>query len=68
MVPITENEIPFALKVSRELRAEGKSVTVVLTEKKLGDKLKYAASIASSGIVIGETEVQTGKYEIKEFK
>lgn len=68
VVPITENEIPFALKVSRELRAEGKSVTVVLTEKKLGDKLKYAASIASAGIVIGETEAQTGKYEIKEFK
>ena len=60
--------LSFALKVAAELRAAGSSVTIVGTDKKLGDKLKYAAQVAKKGIVLGENEVQTGKYEIKEFK
>jgi len=67
VVPISENEIEYALKVAQELREKGNSVTVVLTDKKLGDKMKYAASIAEKGVVIGETEVASGTYEIKEF-
>ncbi|MDO4612194.1 MAG: histidine--tRNA ligase [Candidatus Saccharibacteria bacterium] len=67
IIPITDAEIGFALKVARGLRAEGETVTTVLTDKKLGDKLKYAASVAAKGIVIGETEAQTGEYQVKEF-
>ena len=68
IVPISANEMSFALKVAAELRAAGSSVTIVGTDKKLGDKLKYAAQVAKKGIVLGESEAQTGKYEIKEFK
>lgn len=67
IVPISENEMVYALKVAAEMRDNGKSVTIVGTDKKLGDKLKYAAKVARAGIVLGETEVATGKYEIKEF-
>ncbi len=67
VVPITENEIDFALKVAKELREKGNSVTVVASNKKLGDKLKYAAAVAKRGVVLGESEVESGKYEIREF-
>ena len=66
--PITDNEIPFACEVAGKLRAEGYTVDVIFAGKGVGDKLKYAASVAKAGIVIGENEVKTGKYVIKEFK
>lgn len=67
VVPISANELPYALGVASELRATGQSVTVVAGDKKLGDKLKYAAKVACAAIVIGEDEVRSGKYEIKKF-
>lgn len=67
VVPITENEINYALEVADDLRREGESVTVVMTDKKLGDKLSYAAKIAKKGIVIGENEASSRKYLVKEF-
>ena len=66
--PITDNEIPFACEVAGKLRAEGHTVDVIFAGKGVGDKLKYAASVAKAGIVIGENEVKTGKYVIKDFK
>ena len=68
IVPITENELAFAMKVARELREKGEVVTIVGTDKKLGDKLKYAAAVAEKGIVLGETEAQSGEYEVKVFE
>ena len=68
VVPISEAEVAYALKVAAELREQGKSVTIVGTDKKLGDKLKYAAKVARAGVVLGETEVETGKYDFKIFE
>lgn len=68
IIPISKNENKFALKVARKLRESGKRVDVVLTEKKLGDKLKHATRIAKAGVVIGEEEVKTGKFCAKDFK
>lgn len=68
IIPITENELAFAMKVARELREKGEAVTVVGTDKKLGDKLKYAAAVAEKGIVLGESEAQSGEYEVKVFE
>jgi len=65
--PITDAEIPFACEVAAKLRAEGKTVDVIYAGKGLGDKMKYAAAVAKAGIVIGENEVNTGKYVAKEF-
>lgn len=67
VVPITDNELDFAMKVARELREKGEKSTVVAMDKKLGDKLTYAAKIAKQGIVIGENEAKSGEYLIKKF-
>ena len=68
IIPISENELEFALKVAKDFRAKGDSVTVVMSDKKLGDRLSYAAKIAKSAVVIGENEVGSGTYEIKKFE
>lgn len=67
VVPITENETEFAFKVAANLRKAGRPTTLVLTDKKLGDKLNYAAKIAKKAIIIGEDEVKTGEYKEKEL-
>ncbi len=67
VVPISEKENEYAIKVASEMRAKGASATIVAVDKKLGDKMKYASKIAKSAIVIGDAEVASGKYRIKEF-
>ncbi len=67
IIPISENEQGYAFRVANELRNDG-SVTVVLTEKKLGDKMAYAAKMARYGIVIGENEVTSGRMSVKDFE
>lgn len=67
IIPISENERKFAFETAGKFRKEGKTVDVILTDKKLGDKLSYASKIASAAIVLGENEVASGTYEIKEF-
>lgn len=68
VVPITANEIAAAERVAQELRDGGKTVDLVLSEKKLGDKLKYASRVAQYVAVIGEDEAQSGKYELRELR
>ena len=67
IVPITPSEYAPALTLASKLQAKGSTTTVVLTDKKLGDKLTYATKLAKSGIVIGEEEVKTGAYKAKNF-
>lgn len=68
VVPISENEYPVAFGVAEQLYANGYATDVVLTNKKLGDKLSYATKIARNGIVIGENEVKEKKLTIKNFE
>ncbi len=67
IIPISENEFEFALDLANKLRSEGKVVDVVLTNKKLGDKISYAAKIAEKGVIIGEDETKSGDLKIKHF-
>lgn len=67
LIPVSSAEIPSAFALARQLRARGASVDIVLFDKKLGDKIAYATKIAQNGIVIGESEVQTGDYQVKNF-
>ena len=67
IVPISEAELAFSVELAEKLRKEGNIVSVVVSGKKLGDKLKYAAAVAKQGIVIGEAEVEGGKYEVRDF-
>ncbi len=68
VIPISENEIPFANKIARDLRGEGFKVTVIYSEKRLGEKLAYAAKLAENAVVVGEEEVRTGEYQVKKFE
>lgn len=67
LVPISENEQAYALELATKLREKGRITDVILTDKKLGDKLTHAAKIAKTGIVIGENEAKTGKLKLKDF-
>lgn len=68
VMPITENEVNVAGKLANQLRQAGKAVDVVLTEKKLGDKLKYAAKVARYAIVVGEEEAKSGVFQMKDLE
>ena len=67
VIPITNDELEYSMKVAREWRSKGNKVTVVAGDKRLGDKLTYAAKIAKNAIVLGENEAKTGNYEVKKF-
>lgn len=67
LIPVSDQELDYTFKFADELRKKGHSATLVLTDKKLGDKLAYASKIAANGIVIGEKEVETGKLQVKDF-
>lgn len=68
IAPITTSEIPVAEKLASKLRKDGYSVDVILTDKKLGDKLKYASKIAKSVVVIGEDEAKNNQFMIKNLE
>lgn len=67
IIPVGREQIPFCFKLAETERAKGKTVDLVLLDKKLGDKLKYAAKVAKFGMVVGETEVETGNLTLKNF-
>lgn len=68
VIPITNAEDAYAFEVAKELRAQGKAVTIVFGNKKLGDKMRYASKIAHGAVVIGDAEAASRKYRIKEFE
>ena len=67
IIPISENEFGYALDLSNKLQGKNYNTTIVLTDKKLGDKIAYASKLAKNGIVIGEEEATSGKLTVKDF-
>ena len=67
IIPVSEHEFDEAFNVATKLRTKNRSATLVLTDKKLGDRLAYAAKLAKQGIVIGEEEVRTKNLRAKNF-
>ena len=67
IVPISEDEFEYSINLANKLRKSGYSADVVLTDRKLGDKLTYAAKNSKNGIVIGADEVKSGEIKIKDF-
>ncbi len=56
----------LAQKPIAELRAAGFNVAVDLSGKKIGDQFKTAAKKAvDQAVIIGETELQTGQFKLK---
>lgn len=67
IIPMSPDFRAPAYNLAGKLRQEGKSVDVVLTDKKLGDMMKYASKVAKSGIVLGESEIETKTAKVKDF-
>lgn len=67
LIPVSEAEIEYSFKLANELYAKNHSATIVLSHKKLSDKITHAAKIAANGIVIGEEEISSGKLQVKDF-
>ena len=65
MVPISDKEITYAYQVVGHLINQGASADLCLFDKKLGDKIKYAAKVAENVIIIGENEVENHTYQVK---
>ena len=68
VIPVSESEYDEALNVAKKLREKKSSVTVVLMDKKLGDKITYATKIAKNCIVIGEYEVGSKNLTAKNYE
>ena len=67
VIPVSEHEYDEAFNVAKKLRDKNHSTTIVLMDKKLGDKMTYATKVAKSGIVIGEAEVGASTLNAKNF-
>lgn len=67
IIPMNPDFRANAYNLAGKLRQEGKSVDIVLTDKKLGDMMKYASKVAKSGIVLGESEIETKTAKVKDF-
>ncbi|MBQ3473987.1 histidine--tRNA ligase [Candidatus Saccharibacteria bacterium] len=68
VIPVSEHEFDEAFNVAKRLREKNYSTTIVLTNKKLGDKMTYASKVAKNGIVIGEEEVEAKILTAKNFE
>ena len=67
IIPMSSNEYGAAFKLADDLKNDGRSSDVILTDKKLGDKMSLASKIARFGIVLGDREVAEGKAMTKDF-
>lgn len=65
VVPISDAEIAYAYQVVAHLINQGASADLCLLDKKLGDKIKYAAKVAENVIIIGENEAESRTYQVK---
>lgn len=67
VIPISDSEVEESFKIAEKLRQKKYNVTVVMTNKKLGDKITYASKIAENGIVIGENEIGSQILKTKNY-
>jgi len=66
---MSENQISYAQNLAQKIRDGGINVIVDYSGKKTGDQIKYAdKNKIPFVIVIGEEEVKTGKFKIKELE
>lgn len=68
LLPFSEKEYGAAARIAEKLRTEGRTVDIVLSEKKLGDRMKYAGKVARFCAVIGEDEVKSRSYRLRNLE
>ena len=67
LIPLSDAEYGFTSQVAETLRKQGKSVDILYSDKKLGDKMKYASKNAKYVGVIGENEAESRSVEFKQL-
>ena len=67
LIPLSNAEYIFTNEVAKNLRQKNKSVDVLYSDKKLGDKMKYAGKNAKYVGVIGSNEVESRSVEFKQL-
>jgi len=68
VIPFSNNELALSEELANNLRKTEQKVDVIVSDKKLGDRLKYASKIANFATVIGENEAKSRKYELKNLE
>ena len=68
LIPLSEAEYAFTSQIAEALRKENKSVDILYSDKKLGDKMKYASKNAKFVGVIGDNEVESRSIEFKNLQ
>ena len=68
VLPMGEELYGAAADAAERLRAQGQSVDLCLSGKKLGDQLRYAAKVADFALIVGENEVASGVYSLKNLR
>lgn len=65
LIPISVNEQAAAMRLAKSLRRPDYFVDVVLSERRLGDRMKYAGQVANFVAVIGENELQSKTFKVR---
>ncbi len=65
LIPLTMQELMPADRLAEQLRTRGKTVDVLVSDKKIGQKLSQASKMANFAIVVGEAEVQQNQFTVK---
>ncbi|MBQ1298765.1 histidine--tRNA ligase [Candidatus Saccharibacteria bacterium] len=68
IIPLSNNEIPYATKIAKALQDQKLKTSLIMTDKKLGDKISYATKFAKFGIIIGEIEANSKTARVKDFE
>ncbi len=68
LLPFSEKEYSVVAEVANKLRKDGKSVDIVLSDKKLGERMKYAGRLAKFCAVIGEDECASQSYRLRDLE
>lgn len=68
LIPLDKTVRGRTFLLAKQLRAEGKTVDVVLSDKKLWDKMAHAAKVAKYACVLGPDEIIRGSAQLKDLK
>jgi histidyl-tRNA synthetase len=69
VIPVTDETIDLAIKISMILRNQGKKVDIDLMNRGIGKAMKYASSRnAKNTIIVGPDEIQNNKVSIKDMQ
>ena len=69
VVPVSENELPEAVRIATQLRKQSICTEVYMGNKKIKAKMKYADKLhIPYVIVLGEEEVQSKQIQVKDMQ